>query len=232
MNVPRRGHPLHNAPDHKTNIMNKLPSILLFLALFYVLPLQAAPTLLATWPVIILALFCTVLFATQPALSIKESREHRSTDGWTIWLIVAVSGLGQIISLTEWAYLRGAPQTLDVLHVCGIALLASGTAFRLWAIRALRNNFSATVQIKQGQQLVTKGPYRWLRHPSYTGAWVAMMGAALLMHSYLGLVIMGPGMLLVYMKRIAVEEQALNDAFGAQYMNMQLNTQRLMPGVW
>ena len=79
---------------------------------------------------------------------------------------------------------------------------------------------------------MTSGPYKWLRHPSYTGAWIAMIGAALLMHSYIGLVLMGPGMLLVYMRRIAVEEQALEAGFGEAYTNMKMNTQRLMPGVW
>jgi hypothetical protein len=99
--------------------------------------------------------------------------------------------------------------------------LRFGTAFRLWAINTLKNNFAATVQIKQGQQLITSGPYRWLRHPSYTGAWIAMIGAALLMHSYLGLVLMGPGMLLVYMRRIAVEERTLEQAFGQAYTSMK-----------
>jgi len=212
--------------------MNKLLSILLFLALFYALPLVGAPALLDTWPVLTLAVFCAVLFATQPALSLKESRDHKNTDGWTIWLILGVSGTGQIISLMDWAYKQGAPQQLDTWAISGIALLVCGTAFRLWAIRTLDRAFSATVQIKEGQQLVTSGPYRWLRHPSYTGAWLAMIGAALLMHSYLGLVLMGPGMLLVYMRRIAVEERTLEIGFGEQYHTMKMRTQRLVPYVW
>ncbi len=212
--------------------MKKLPSTITFLLTFYVLPLAAGPELLLTWPVLVLAAFCTVLFLTQPALSVQESKAHKRTDGWTIWLIIGASGAGQIISLMDWAYKMGAPQTLDTWAVTGLALLAFGTSFRLWAIRTLRNNFAATVQIKPGQQLITSGPYRWLRHPSYTGAWLAMIGAALLMHSYLGLVIMGPGMLLVYMRRIAVEERTLEQAFGAAYTTMKRNTQRLVPGVW
>ena len=212
--------------------MKKLPSILLFLTLFYALPLAFNLSLLATWPVGLLALFCTVLFATQPALSVKESQEHKNTDGWTIWLILGVSGMGQIASIVEWAYFRGAPQLLDAWAIAGVLLLAFGTTFRLWAIRTLAHAFSATVQIKEGQQLVTSGPYRWLRHPSYTGAWIAMIGAALLMHSYIGLVLMGPGMLLVYMRRIGVEERALENAFGENYKTMRTSTDRLVPCVW
>ncbi len=212
--------------------MKKLTSTLTFMLAFYVLPLLATPDLLFTWPVLVLAGFCTVLFLTQPALSLTESKEHRGTDSWTIWLILGVSGAGQIISLMDWAYRQGAPQRLDVWAVSGLACLALGTAFRLWAIRTLDKAFAAVVQIKAGQQLVTSGPYRWLRHPSYTGAWIAMIGAALLMHSYLGLVIMGPGMLLVYMRRIAVEEQALEGAFGMRYQTMRACTDRMMPCIW
>jgi protein-S-isoprenylcysteine O-methyltransferase len=212
--------------------MKKLNSTVTFLLVFYVLSLMAKPELLLTWPVLVLALFCTVLFLTQPALSFQESKEHRGTDGWTIWLILGVSGAGQIISLMDWAYMQGAPQYLDAWAVSGLACLALGTAFRLWAIRTLDKAFAAVVQIKAGQQLVTSGPYRWLRHPSYTGAWLAMIGAALLMHSYIGLVLMGPGMLLVYMRRIAMEEQALEAGFGAAYVNMKTRTQRLLPCIW
>lgn len=212
--------------------MKKLPSIALFLIVFYLCPLSARLDLVFTWPVLTLAFFCTVLFATQPPLRVKESRDHKGTDEWTIWLILGVSGLGQIASVVEWAYFRGAPQQLDPWAIAGVTCLALGTAFRLWAIRTLDNAFAAVVQIKEGQQLVTSGPYRCLRHPSYTGAWIAMIGAALLMHSYIGLVLMGPGMLLVYRRRIAVEERALEAGFGEEYANMKLNTQRLVPWVW
>ena len=212
--------------------MKKLSTTAYFLLTFYLCPLSLQPGLLLTWPVLVLAFFCTVLFLTQPALSLDESKAHKGTDGSTIWLILAVSGAGQILSLLDWAYKFGAPQALDAWAMAGLACLFLGTAFRLWAIRALDRAFAAVVQIKEGQQLVTSGPYRWLRHPSYTGAWVAMIGAALLMHSYIGLVIMGPGMLLVYMRRIAVEERTLEQAFGEAYTNMKQNTHRLVPMVW
>ena len=212
--------------------MKKFNSTATFLLTFYVLPLLTKPELLLTWPVLVLALFCTVLFLTQPALSVQESKEHKGTDGWTIWLILGVSGAGQIISLMDWVYKQGAPQYFDTWAVSGLACLALGTAFRLWAIRTLDKAFAAVVQIKAGQELVTSGPYRWLRHPSYTGAWLAMIGAALLMHSYIGLVLMGPGMLLVYMRRIAVEETTLEKAFGDSYKTMRTSTDRLVPCIW
>lgn len=212
--------------------MKKLTSTATFLLTYFLCPLSLQPGLLLTWPVLVLAFYCTVLFLTQPALSLEESKAHKGTDGSTIWLILAVSGAGLILSLLDWAYKYDAPQALDAWAIAGLACLFLGTAFRLWAIRTLDKAFAAVVQIKEGQRLVTSGPYRWLRHPSYTGAWIAMIGAALLMHSYIGLVIMGPGMLLVYMRRIAVEERALEAGFGEAYVNMKSRTQRLLPCIW
>lgn len=212
--------------------MKKLTSTATFLLTYFLCPLSLQPGLLLTWPVLVLAFYCTVLFLTQPALSLEESKAHKGTDGSTIWLILAVSGAGLILSLLDWAYKYDAPQALDTWAIAGLACLFLGTAFRLWAIRTLDKAFAAVVQIKEGQRLVTSGPYRWLRHPSYTGAWIAMIGAALLMHSYIGLVIMGPGMLLVYMRRIAVEERALEAGFGEAYVNMKARTQRLVPCIW
>lgn len=212
--------------------MKKLTSTATFLLTYFLCPLSLQPGLLLTWPVLVLAFYCTVLFLTQPALSLEESKAHKGTDGSTIWLILAVSGAGLILSLLDWAYKYDAPQALDAWAIAGLACLFLGTAFRLWAIRTLDKAFAAVVQIKEGQRLVTSGPYRWLRHPSYTGAWIAMIGAALLMHSYIGLVIMGPGMLLVYMRRIAVEERALEAGFGEAYVNMKARTQRLVPCIW
>ena len=210
--------------------MNKLASILSFLAALYVLPLLPAPELLLAWPVIFAALICTGLLAAQPVMSARESTENRRTDRNTMWLILAMSAFGQVVSLVEWAYLGGAPAQFDAFAMLGALLMLGGLAFRVWAIRTLDRAFSATVQIKQDQQLITSGPYRWLRHPSYTGAWALMVGVALLFHSWAGLLIMGPGMLWVYARRIDTEETTLETAFGQAYSDMKRTTWRMLPG--
>ena len=210
--------------------MNKLASILSFLAALYVLPLLPVPELLLTWPVLFAALVCTALLATQPVMSARESTENRRTDRNTMWLILAMSAFGQVVSLVEWAYLAGAPTQLDAFALLGALLMLGGLAFRVWAIRTLDRAFSATVQIKQDQQLITNGPYRWLRHPSYTGAWSLMVGVALLFHSWAGLLVMGPGMLWVYARRIDTEETTLETAFGQAYSDMKRTTWRMLPG--
>lgn len=210
--------------------MRKLPSILLLLSLLYVLPLLGAPALLLSWPVLFAATLCTLLLATQPVIDAKETQEHRSTDRNTLWLILGVSALGQVACLLEWAYVREAPQAFTPLAIGGSAVMLTGMVLRYWSIRTLDRAFSATVRIKEGQQLITSGPYRLLRHPSYTGAWLVFVGVALLFHSWAGLLIMGPGMLWVYTRRIATEERTLEAAFGEAYREMKNRTWRIVPG--
>ena len=209
--------------------MKKLRSIMTFLVALYVLPLLPAPELMLTWPVLYAALICTGLLATQPVMSAQESVDHRSTDRNTMWLILAMSALGQVASVVEWAYFADAPSEFDAITVTGIVLMLGGLSFRVWAIRTLDRAFSATVQIKKDQQLITSGPYRWLRHPSYTGAWLLMVGVALLFHSWAGVLIMGPGMLRVYARRISMEEITLERAFGETYQAMKNTTWRMLP---
>jgi len=210
--------------------MRKLPSILLLLSLLYLVPLLGAPTLLLSWPVLFAATLCTLLLATQPVIDAKETIEHHSTDRSTLWLILGVSALGQVACLLEWAYVREAPQAFTPLAIGGSAVMLTGMVLRYWSIRTLDRAFSATVRIKEGQQLITGGPYRLLRHPSYTGAWLVFVGVALLFHSWAGLLIMGPGMFWVYTRRIATEERTLEAAFGEAYREMKNRTWRMVPG--
>lgn len=204
--------------------------ISIFLLVLFVLPLLPNADLIISWPVLFCGFIVALLLATQPLMSSKESTENKTTDNGTMWLILLVSATGLISSILEWAYLEYAPQRLDLVTITGIGLMVFGISFRIWAIRTLDKAFSATVQIKKDQQLITSGPYKWFRHPSYTGAWTLMVGTSLLFHSYAGLIIMGPGMLWVYSKRIATEEKTLQNAFGKAYSEMKFRTWMILPG--
>jgi protein-S-isoprenylcysteine O-methyltransferase Ste14 len=212
--------------------VKKASSILSFLLLFYVLPLAAKPELILNLQVIFLAVVCSVLFATQPRLSIAESKAKKTTDRNTIWLILLVSCIGQIASLIEWAYFPSAEVANIVWILTGIIFLISGTIFRLYAINVLGKYFSSTVQIKEEHQIITSGPYRFLRHPSYTGAYIAMLGSAIFLHSIIGILVFGIGMLFVYQLRIKTEEQTLTNQFGVAYKLYASRTYKMFPLVW
>jgi protein-S-isoprenylcysteine O-methyltransferase Ste14 len=216
----------------KSAELKKMVSIIFFLLLFYIIPLIPKASLIIHWQVIFLASICSVLFATQPRLSIAESKDKHDTDRNTVWLIILVTTLGQITSLIEWAYFPSGNAGNNWWVATGVILLVAGTGFRFYAISVLGKYFSATVQLKEEHRIITAGPYKLLRHPSYTGAYLAMLGSAIFLQSYAGVLIFGIGMLFVYQLRIKTEEQTLGKYFKEEYLNYCNHTYKMFPFVW
>ena len=114
----------------------------------------------------------------------------------------------------------------------GLALMVAGLLFRLVAIRQLGRYFVPEVAIQPGQRVIDKGLYRYLRHPSYTGTFVTILGYALALGNWLSLAVMllVPG--LVYGLRMWIEEAALIEAFGEEDRAYSRRTKRLIPFVF
>jgi protein-S-isoprenylcysteine O-methyltransferase Ste14 len=111
----------------------------------------------------------------------------------------------------------------------GLALLGTGIAVRLWAVRALGRFFSFVVQLRADHRIVMEGPYRWLRHPSYTGVILAVLGYAVLVGSWPAIPIVAAVVGAVIGYRISVEERALVERFGPEYRSYVARTWRLFP---
>jgi protein-S-isoprenylcysteine O-methyltransferase len=117
--------------------------------------------------------------------------------------------------------------------VCLAALiLGSGIALRIWAIRHLGRFFTVDVGIQHGHQVVEDGPYRLVRHPSYSGSLLALVGVGLLTFNWLGLILIVTCTFLAYALRIPVEEKAMLAQFGAQYAEYATRTKRLIPWIY
>ncbi|HKQ60542.1 MAG TPA: isoprenylcysteine carboxylmethyltransferase family protein [Candidatus Polarisedimenticolaceae bacterium] len=119
-----------------------------------------------------------------------------------------------------------------VSNAVAVGLLAGGLILRWWAILVLGRWFTVDVAIQEGHELVTRGPYRWLRHPSYTGAFVAFVGMSLTFANSLAAVAFVAPILAALIARIHVEERALAAQFGTAWREHAARTWRLVPGVW
>jgi protein-S-isoprenylcysteine O-methyltransferase Ste14 len=112
----------------------------------------------------------------------------------------------------------------------GVAITALGFAFTLWARYILGSNWSGTVAIKVGHELVRSGPYRWVRHPIYTGMIVATAGTAVALDEWRG----GASVVLLWLgftiKRLK-EEQFMRQTFGAQYVEYSQTTGAIFPSL-
>lgn len=112
----------------------------------------------------------------------------------------------------------------------GVAMMVSGIVLRAWAIYVLGRHFSVRVAIQVEHQLVTNGPYRWLRHPAYTGTLLTLMGLPVALGSAPMAAVVGILFVAAHVYRIRVEEAAMFEKFGDVYREYCSRTWRLFPG--
>ncbi len=114
----------------------------------------------------------------------------------------------------------------------GMAVFALGLFLRAWAVRELGRFFKFTVVVQADHRVVDTGPYRLIRHPSYTGLLAIELGLGIMLGTWLSI----PGCLLpplvAFAIRLLTEERVLARELGEPYRDYMARTRRLIPGVW
>jgi protein-S-isoprenylcysteine O-methyltransferase Ste14 len=116
----------------------------------------------------------------------------------------------------------------SVVAVAGLLLTAGGLLFAVWARIALGANWSGTVTIKTGHNLIRRGPYRWIRHPIYTGLLGSMIGTVMLqgeVRAFLGFALV----LLALYRKAKREERFLSQEFGEGFAEHAKHTGMFLP---
>ena len=134
-----------------------------------------------------------------------------------------------IAALAPWAAILALRRLLFWLGVAGIL---AGVAVRWYAIRVLGRFFTRDVATQIGQTVVQDGPYRFIRHPAYSGTLLTLLGIGLTLGNWLALLIVLIGGVLAHLYRVRVEEQALLAALGEPYRVYMRGTRRFIPFVW
>lgn len=134
-----------------------------------------------------------------------------------------------LVRVQTWATISWHPVLIFGL---GIALMISGVAFRWYVIRVLGKYFSVQLAVQPGQTVMKDGPYRWIRHPSYTGSLITMLGLGMAFTNWLCLISVPLIALIGYIYRAKVEERMLVNALGDSYREYMKNTKRFIPFVY
>ena len=114
------------------------------------------------------------------------------------------------------------------LPVFGIATAVAGFALAIWARMHIGRNWSSSVVAKVQHELIRSGPYRWVRHPIYSGLMLALLGTVLVQDQLRGLI----ALLLVYVGwkiKSRLEERMMVSTFGDQYTAYANSTGALFP---
>jgi len=176
----------------------------------------------------------TVLWAViELALRVRAARRGRSAPEWTLLFVFVVLG-ASVVATGAVARQHVAPLPGSDLWpvVVGLTLLWAGVTFRVWAIHTLGRYFKFAVVIQDRHRVVDSGPYRHVRHPSYTGAIAALVGIGIAQGDGVGVAIMAAGALVAFVVRIHVEERVLLRELGEPYGAYMRRTARLVPGVY
>ena len=112
-----------------------------------------------------------------------------------------------------------------------LSLVVFGLAFSVAARVWLGGNWSGMVTLKQDHELIRSGPYRWVRHPIYTGLLLRILGSAIALGEWRGLVALAL-VAVAFLRKIAIEERFLAEQFGAAYARYRAEVPALVPMPW
>ena len=170
-----------------------------------------------------------LLTVTRRSRSRAGTKQDRSTLG-VIWMVIMVSIAAGVFVAMNWP--AAALRHHRTFAFAGVVLFVAGLLLRWWAIITLGRFFTVDVTIEKDHELVERGPFRMVRHPSYTGVLLAFVGLALSLGNWAALLVIllpiGAG----FIHRMNVEENALSGALGSQYTDYMRRTKRLVPFIY
>jgi protein-S-isoprenylcysteine O-methyltransferase len=156
------------------------------------------------------------------------SRDRRSL--MLLWTIIIVSlwlGIQMV-----WLFPNATVRYLREFYLAGFLLFLGGLILRWYSIGYLGRYFTVDVSISAEHKLIDSGPYRYIRHPTYTGALLAFLGLGFCFGNWLSILFMTVPIIAAFLWRIRIEEHALNDALGEEYRAYTQRTKRLIPFVY
>jgi len=185
-------------------------------------------------PPLVIAAIVTFLFSVAAVCTKGNLNTGEKEDKSNRWVLAMFTVLGPLAAFVPAYTDRINFWTIDgeTTRWIGLVLFTIGGVLRLWPVFVLGHRFSGLVAIQKGHQLVTDGIYKFIRHPSYLGLLVNMLGWGLVFRSGVGVVLTALTVPVI-LARIKAEEKLLSEHFGTEYDTFRASTKwRLIPGIY
>jgi len=164
------------------------------------------------------------------ARQLKAVKRREPYGERAVYLLLMVSAYSSVFNKAlsvGWLGRRFVPDSARIAAV-GAAITFAGIALAIWARRHLGQNWSATVTLKEGHELIRSGPYGRIRHPIYTGMLLAFAGTALTLGEYRGLLGLAIAASTFFFKA-KKEERYLVQEFGERFQEHLRHTGMFLP---
>jgi protein-S-isoprenylcysteine O-methyltransferase len=184
----------------------------------------AALNLPLLWLVVVASVLANVFQPSYRLFESSRTAEDKGTGRQILWTVYVT----QILAVTELVYRRRVSLPLNWVSIVTAVVIAFGLLLRIWAVMRLGRWFTWNVTVQPGQVLITEGPYRVIRHPSYLGAWLMFVGSCVLLRSYVAALGASILLLLAFLRRIRHEERLMLATF-PEYEIYKKTTGSLVP---
>jgi protein-S-isoprenylcysteine O-methyltransferase len=161
----------------------------------------------------------------------EGAKDVNSKDSGSLKVILGGMWMALIIAyplafVKAWAF----PQRWQLpLFIVGVLLIVLGSLLRRYCWRTLGEYFTGDVKARPDQPVITSGPYRWVRHPSYTAGMIMFIGIGLALGSWLSFALLTIATIATYSYRVAVEERVLLETIGEPYGSYMKQRKRFIP---
>jgi protein-S-isoprenylcysteine O-methyltransferase Ste14 len=152
--------------------------------------------------------------------------------GWRLAMLTCLIATVVVANLAPHVFPAAAIRPGAAAFAAGMVVLLAGLVLRGWSFKALGQYFTHTVMVSSDQPVIATGPYRVLRHPSYTGIILIGLGVGLAAANWAALAGVTLLILTPLLWRIHIEENALSTMLGDRYRGYAAQHKRLVPLVW
>lgn len=147
-------------------------------------------------------------------------------------MLLIIAGFFFVILINPLCVQTFAVLMPEYIFWVGAFFMVFGIVTRVYSVWTLRKYFTFTVQVGNEQKLIQNGPYKYLRHPAYTGSILSLLGISLCFRSPIGVIATLIITTVIYGYRIKIEEAALEQNFGGLYQKYKDHTYRVIPYIW
>jgi len=176
-----------------------------------------------------IGVLASVLQPDYNPFKISAQRKDKWTGAQIVWSVY-LTQLAAIIEATYFRYPRS--MQWDLIAIAALVCVTLGLALRTWSVRTLGSYFTMHIDIQKGHRIIAAGPYKYLRHPSYTGALIMYLMTITVLHSWFSLVAATIILPMAFARRIHYEEGLLRNRFGNEYKIYCRKTKKMLPRIW